>query len=89
MVVRRFFKPRHTLALLGLIIAIVLVAAACTRGQDSNQQTLASIQEDLLVQIFNDASPSVVHVTTITLDRDEQMQPLPPRRGTGSAMASA
>ncbi|MEE9262077.1 MAG: trypsin-like peptidase domain-containing protein [Dehalococcoidia bacterium] len=84
MFVQRFSRPRYTLALTGLIIAIALVAAACTRGEGGDQQTLGSIQEDLLVQIFNDASPSVVHITTTILDFDEQMQPLPPQGATGS-----
>lgn len=92
MFVQRFFRPRYTLALTGLIIAIVFVAAACSSGGDdneqtlvsSNEQTLVSNQENLLVQLFNDASPSVVHITTTILDFDEQMQPLPPQGATGS-----
>ena len=84
--VRKQFLTRNRTVLAAAIIATVLVvAAACGNGGDDDDESISvSVFENRISQIFDDGSPSVVHITSIVLDRDQQMQPLPPQVGTVS-----
>ena len=76
----RIFSRRRILVTLGLFLLVTLLAAACTRDRQVSIDAL----EERVIQVFDSASPSVVHVTTIVLNADDQMLPGPPQVGTGS-----
>ena len=65
-------------------VAFFTLTAACTGGPDDDQLDSFNVLENRVAEIFKKASPAVVHVTSIILDEDEQMQPLPPQAATGT-----
>ncbi len=74
---------RHLLLFLGSVLVISFLVTACG-GESEGQTVSVEVLEDRLAEIFRNASPAVVHVTSIILDEDEQMQPLPPQAATGT-----
>ena len=84
MIFKRFFSRYRLLLVIGAVVAILVVAAACSGGSDNGQTPSFLSLEQQVSSVFEETSPSVVNITTIILDRDEQMRPLPPQVGTGS-----
>ncbi len=84
MIFKGLFSRSRLPIIIGSIVALSIVAAACGGGSGNGQRASVFTLEEQITQIFKDVSSTVVHVTSITLDRDEQMQPLPPQVGTGS-----
>ena len=74
---------RQLLLFLGSVLVISLLAAACGSESEGPSVSVETL-EDRVTNIFRNASPAVVHVTSIILDEDEQMQPLPPQAATGT-----
>lgn len=84
MIFKRSFSRYRLLFIFGAVAAILVVAAACSRGSDNGQTPSFLSLEQQVSGVFEKTSQSVVNITTIVLDRDEQMRPLPPQVGTGS-----
>ena len=74
---------RHSILFLGFVLAISILAVACG-GESEVQSVSVEVLENRVTEIFRNASPAVVHVTSIILDEDERMQPLPPQAATGT-----
>ena len=79
----RWLLKRQLLLFLGSVLVISLLAAACGSESEGSPGSVETL-EDRVTEIFRNASPAVVHVTSIILDEDERMQPLPPQAATGT-----
>jgi len=80
----RIFSRRRFLVSLSVFLLVASVAAACTRDEDNDRSLSIDALEERVMQVFDSASPSVVHVTTVILNADDRMLPGPPQVGTGS-----
>ena len=65
------------------VLVIVIVVVACSGGSD-DEAVSVEVLEDRIAEIFEKASPAVIHVTNTILNEDELMQPLPSQVATGT-----